>query len=86
MEFEDLFRPVDTVRLDASVLIGTIGFVDVSGQGDFLITDDPIKAFHVFTASGDHVHSFSVSQCNLDDDGFLQSARFLEDGGMISAT
>lgn len=86
MEFEDLFSPVDTVRFDASVLIGMMRFVDVSDQGDFLITDDQMKAFHVFTASGDHVHSFSVSQCNPDDSEYLLSARFLEGGDMIAST
>ena len=86
MEFEDLFTPVDTVRFDASVLVGTMSFVDVSDQGDFLITDDPMKTLHVFAASGDHVRSFSVSQCNPEDGGLLLSARFLEEGSMIAVT
>ena len=86
MEFEDLFSPVDTVRLDASVLIGSMGFVDVSDLGDFLITDNHMKAFHVFAAAGNHVNTFAVSQCNPEDSGFLQSARFLEDGSMVAAT
>lgn len=86
MEFEELFSPVDTVRFDASVLVGTMSFVDVSDQGDFLISDDPVKTIHVFTASGDHIRSFTVSECNPDDSGFLESARFLEDGSVIAAT
>ena len=86
MEFEDLFRPVDTVRFDASVLIGTMRFVDVSDQGDFLITDDVSKALHVFTASGNHVRTFTAEQCNPEDSGWLLSARFLEGGGMIATT
>lgn len=86
MEFEDLFSPVDTVRFDASVLIGTIGFVDVSGQGDFLITDNHMKAFYVFSATGRHVTTFTVSQCNPEDSGSLKSARFLEDGGVVATT
>lgn len=86
MEFEDLFSRVDTVRFDASVLIGSMTFVDVSDRGEFLITDDQMKTFHVFAASGEHVRSFTASACNPEDHGFLQSARFLEDGSMVAAT
>ena len=86
LEFEELFSPVDTVRFDASVLVGTMSFVDVSDQGDFLISDDPMKTFHVFTASGNHVRSFTVSECNPEDSGFLESARFLEDGSIVATT
>ena len=86
MESEDLFAPVDTVRFDASVLIGTMRFVDVSDQGDFLITDDQSKAFHVFSAGGNHVRTFTAKQCNPEDSGWLLSARFLKGGGMIATT
>ena len=86
MEFEDLFRPVDTVRFDASVLVGAMLFVDVSAQGDFLITDDVSKALHVFTSSGNHVRTFTASQCNPEDRGRPKSARFLEGGKMIATT
>ena len=86
MESEDLFAPVDTVRFDASVLIGMMRFVDVSDQGDFLITDDQSNAFHVFTASGTHVRTFTASQCNPEDSGHLLSARFLEGGRMMATT
>ena len=86
MEFEDLFRPVDTVRLDASVLIGSMTFMEVSDRGEFLISDDQMKAFHAFAASGEHVRSFTVSGCNPEDSGRLYSARFLEDGSILAAT
>ncbi len=86
MDSEDLFRPVDTVRFDASVLIGVMSFVDVSDQGDFLITDDVSDAFHVFTASGNHVRTFTASQCNPEERGVLLSARFLTGGRMIATT
>ena len=86
MESDDLFRPVDTVRFDASVLIGTMSFVDVSDQGEFLITDYVTKVFHVFTASGNHVRTFTAYQCDPEDRGFLLSARFLKGGRMIATT
>lgn len=85
-EFGDLFSRADTVRFDASVLIGSMDFVDISDQGEFLITDNQSKAFHVFTASGSHVRTITVSQCNPEDGGSLASARFLEDGSVVATT
>ncbi len=86
VEAEDLFTPVDTVRFDASVLIGSIGHVDLSGKGEFLLTDEVMKALHVFTASGNHIRTFKVTQCNPEHDGSLRSAKFLENGDIIVVT
>ena len=86
MESDDLFRPVDTVRFDASVLIGMMRFVDVSDQGDFLITDDVSKAFHVFSSSGNHIRTFTAKQCNPEESGWPLSAQFLESGRMVATT
>ena len=86
VESEDLFTPVDTIRFDASVVIGTISFVDISGNGDFLLTDGMMKALHVFTASGNHIRTFKVTQCNPEDDLRPRSAKFLENGNMIAVT
>ena len=84
MEFEDLFTPVDTIRLDASVLIGGFGFVDLSDQGEFLVTEFPTeRVVHVFSASGQLVRTIEVSRCNPEDSGSLLSARFLRNGEMI---
>lgn len=85
-KFEDLFTLVDTIRLDASVLIGQIGFVDMSDRGEFLVTDDVMRTLHVFTASGRHVRTIDISRCNPEDGGSLLSARFLTKGGMIATT
>lgn len=86
VEAEDLFTPVDTIRFDASVLIGSIGHVDLSGKGEFLLTDEVMKALHVFTASGNHIRTFKVTQCNPEHDGSLRSAKFLENGDIIVVT
>lgn len=86
VEAEDLFTPVDTVRFDASVLIGSIRFVDMSGKGEFLLTDQVMRALHVFTASGDHIRTFKVTQCNPEHDGAPRSAKFLENGNIIVVT
>lgn len=86
VDAEDLFTPVDTVRFDASLLIGSIGYVDLSGKGEFLLTDGTMKALHVFTASGNHIRTFKVTQCNPEDDGSVLSAKFLENGDIMVAT
>ena len=83
MEFEDLFIPVDTIRFDASVSIGSFTFLDQSDQGEFLVTDFPMVQLHIFTASGRHVRTFELSGCNLEDSKLPWSARFLKRGGMI---
>ena len=86
VESEDLFTPVDTIRFDASVLIGTIDFVDISRNDDFLLVDGTMKALHVFTASGEHIRTFKVTQCNPGNDRSPLSAKFLENGDMMVVT
>ena len=86
VESEDLFTPADTIRFDASVVIGTIDFVDLSDKGNFLLTDGVMRAFHVFTASGDHIRTFKVTQCNPEAGGYPESAKFLENGDMMVVT
>ena len=86
VESEDLFTPVDTIRFDASVVIGTIDFVDISRNDDFLLTDGQMKALHVFTASGEHIRTFKVTQCNPEDDLRPRSAKFLENSDMMVVT
>ena len=84
--FEDLLVPLDTVRLDASVLIGTTDFVDVSSKGDFLIADYMQRTSHVFDASGHHVRSFSTKDCNPEEGARASAGRFLTDGRMVVST
>ena len=68
------------------MLIGQISFVDLSNQGEFLVTDEITRALHIFTASGRHVRTIEISRCNPEDNGRLLSARFLENGSMIATT
>ncbi len=86
MKFEDLFIPVDTIRFAPSVLVGNRSFVDLSDQGEFLVTDDVMRKIHLFTASGLHIRSLKISQCNPEDTGLLLSTRFLGNGSMIATT
>ena len=85
-EFGDLFTLVDTVRFDASVLIGSISFVDQSDREEFLVTDGVMRLLYVFTASGRHVRTIDIAQCNPEDSSTLLTARFLKNGSMIAMT
>lgn len=76
--FNELFELADTIRLDPSILIGTIGFLDVSETGSLLITDYATHNTHLFSAEGVHMQSFSVPDCLPDDWDFSPwSSRFV---------
>jgi len=57
VEFEDIFTAVDTIRFDASVLIGEIGFVDLSDEGEFIVTDFTQRVIYIFSNSGRHIRT-----------------------------
>lgn len=86
VEFDDLFTVVDTVRLDASVIIGHFTFLDVSTSGNFLIADRGQKALYLLSPSGGHIRTFSTALCNPEKDTTPRSARFLADGRMLVQT
>ena len=83
--FAELFSVADTVRLDSSVLVGNVGFLDVNTQGEFLVSDHVGRGVHRFSPSGSHVHSYSASDCLPDEGNFMpMSSRFLEDGRIMT--
>ena len=76
--FSELFTPADTIRLDASVIIGAITFLDVNQEGSLLVTDRAGRSINLFSSSGKHVRTYSTRECLPDDEGLLPySARFL---------
>ncbi len=82
--FHEMFELADTVRLDPSILIGSIGFLDVSETGSLLITDYASRITHLFSATGKHMQSFSVPECLPDDSDFSPwSARFVGGGHVL---
>ncbi|MCY4223640.1 MAG: hypothetical protein OXF06_02280 [Bacteroidetes bacterium] len=83
VEFEDIFTAVDTIRFDASVLIGEIGFVDLSDEGEFIVTDFTQRVIYIFSNSGRHIRTIEMLRCNPEDDGRILSAKFLTNGEMI---
>ena len=85
-EFEELFVPVDTIRLDKDILVGQIMFVDVSDRGELLISDYSMGRVDVFAPSGDHVRSLQTELCSPGTEFRPYHARYLEDGRVIAST
>lgn len=76
--FNELFAPPDTVRLDPAIIIGSISFLDVNQEEDFLITDALGRDVYLFSSSGEHLRTFSVQTCLPDQvNNTPFSARFL---------
>ena len=84
VSFSELFQPVDTIRLDASVLVGHYTFVDVDEAGNLLITDEMSRITHLFSATGVHITSYSVPDCVPDEADFRpESSRFIGGGRIV---
>lgn len=84
VSFSELFQPADTIRLDASVLVGHYTFVDVDKAGNLLITDEVSRITHLFSATGVHMTSYSVPDCVPDEADFLPgSSRFIGGGRIV---
>lgn len=82
--FDELFELADTVRLDPSILLGRIGYLDVSESGSLLVQDDANRITHLFSAEGRHLQSFSVPECLPDDWDFTpESSRFVGGGHVL---
>ena len=61
--FEELFVFEDTIRLDASVLLGQIRSIHVNDAGELLVDDGTETGIHVFSPSGSLVQSLAFSSC-----------------------
>ncbi len=61
--FEELFVIEDTIRLDASVLLGQIRSLHVNDAGELLVDDGTETGIHVFSSSGNLVQSLAFSSC-----------------------
>lgn len=77
--FSELFSPADTIRLDPSIIIGQISFLDVNQNGNLLISDGLGRRIDLFSSSGNHLRAYSVPECLPDDseDFYPFSSRFM---------
>ncbi len=81
--FNELFALEDTIRLDPSILIGQVTFLDVNQEGHLLVSDMIGKSIYRFSASGEYVMTYSVSECLPDEKDFTPMASRFIDGDRI---
>ena len=84
-DFEDLFALVDTIQFDESILVAQIISLDVSDEGQFLISDYSSGQIHVFSSSGGYEHSLQTESCPSDTEFRPLHARFLGGGRGIGS-
>ena len=80
MDFDAVFQPLDTVRLDHNVLLTDISVVDVSDAGEILVIDrrdTRDRDLHVFDQSGSHVRTVDVADCDPGASFWPFEARFV---------
>ena len=75
--FGDLFVLEDTIRLDPSVIVGHVDFVDFGPEGAFLASDLQSNEVHLFTAAGEHSRVLDPATCLPERSGLVRSARFV---------
>lgn len=82
-EFSELFQLVETVRLDSSVLIGELTYVDVSLGGDFLVSDYSAGKVMVFDRSGKVRMVLDADSCAPGLDFRPRQALYFRDREML---
>ena len=81
--FDELFVLDDTLRLDPTMLIGQVRFLDVSARGEILVTDNVANSVYLFSPSGSYIRSYSALQCLPDNTNFYPSSSRFIGGGRI---
>ena len=84
--FGQFLGVADTISLDPSVIIGSVSVLDVSEQGELLVTDHVGRCIHRFLPSGEYVRSYAHSDCLPDEAGFMafSYSRFLGSGQVMA--
>lgn len=82
--FEELFALTDTIRLDPSVLIGSISVLDVSTDGDLIVTDHRSNTVFLFSSSGEYVATMSTRECDPGADLRMRFSRFAGDSRVMT--
>ncbi len=84
VSFNELFAPADTIRLDSSIMIGWISFLDVNQAGSLLVSDGIGRSVNLFSSSGEFVRAYSVPECLPDLENFQPfSSRFLGEDHVV---
>ena len=83
LPFDDLFVLEDTVRLDPTILIGTVSFLDIDKEDNLLVSDQMGSKGHLFDKSGNFKSTYDPRDCVPEGDGTMQSALFLSGGRVV---
>lgn len=79
-DFDSLFAPEDTIRLDNSVLIGRSWMLDVNSRGELLVLDTQSEDVHLFSPEGVLIRTMAVRDCNPEAAlNYGSQATFLND-------
>ena len=84
MPFGAIFASPDTVRLDTSVVVGMIRFLDVRKENQLLVVDGISENTYHFSASGKQMQTYAIGTCQPDHMGErVWLARFIGDGKVM---
>ena len=79
-EFGDLFVQESVIRLDNSVLLGSIWNLVVNSKGELLVLDSQSQGVHMFSSDGVLVWTVAITDCNPEANlDFSPHASFLDD-------
>ena len=83
--FEELFVLEDTISLDPSVIIGRISFMDISTEGNLLITDGISDSVFLFSPTGEHIRSYDPLKCLIGREKFHPwNSLFMNEGKIMT--
>ena len=82
--FGDLFALDDTVRLDPSIIIGMLTYVDVGPEGTFLVSDRASNRLLVFNPDGGHKRTLDPGTCLPERSGQIRNAGFVTPDRILS--
>ena len=88
-DFDALFQPLDTVRLDHTVPLTSFRYVDISDAGEILVIDDRgmmTLELHVFSESGTFIRTLDVADCDPGADFQPMAARFVGQSHIVSTS
>jgi hypothetical protein len=83
--FEELFVLEDTIRLDPSVIIGRISFMDTDPEGNLLITDSIGDSVFLFSSTGEHIRTYDPLKCLIGREEFSPwNSLFMSEGKIMT--
>lgn len=89
MDFDAVFQPLDTVRLDHNVFLTDIRVVDISDAGEILLVDSRAARdsdLHMFGPSGSHIRKLTVIDCDPGASFWPLEARFVGTSRIVAAS